>query len=56
MKREATVIPCNAVKSSFSIADTESLQATINAQQRNGLCVAWLDLGHGKRHAAQYVK
>lgn len=39
-------MPCNTVKSSFSIADTESLQATNNEQQRNGLGVARLDLGH----------
>lgn len=38
------------MKSSFSIADTESLQATNNEQQRNGLGVAWLDLGHSKQH------
>lgn len=53
MQRGATVIPCNTVKSSFCIADTESLQSTNNEQQRNGLGVAWLDLGHGKRRTAQ---
>lgn len=43
------------MKSSFSRADTESLQATNNEQQRNGLGVAWLDLGHGKQHTARLV-
>lgn len=55
MYRGATVIPCNTVKSSFSIADTESLQASNNEQQRSGLGVAWLDLGHGKQHTAHLV-
>lgn len=53
MQRGATVIPCNTVESSFCIADTESLQSTNNEQQRNGLGVAWLDLGHGKQHTVQ---
>lgn len=52
MQRGATVILRNTVKSSFSISDTESLQATNNEQQRNGLGVAWMDLGHGKQHTA----
>lgn len=52
MQRGATVILRNTVKSSSSISDTESLQATNNEQQRNGLGVAWLDLGHGKQHTA----
>lgn len=40
MQLGATVILCNTVKSYFNIADTESLQATNNEQQRNGLGVA----------------
>lgn len=53
MQRGATVIPSNTLKSSFSIADTESLQATNNEQQRNGLAVAWLDMGHSEQLTAQ---
>lgn len=43
------------MKSSFSIADTESLQATNNEQQRNGLGVARLELSHRRQYTAQLV-
>lgn len=43
------------MESSFSIADTESLQATNNEQQRAGLGLVGLDAGHNKWHMAQEV-